>query len=142
MAFLREAYQLVIDTVRAEPGFEALPIFIHGYDYAIPYPFPDVQTDPRNPSYAKKNEWLGEPLDNRGIFDPGLRKALIGLLIDTLYEMLADIAGDSETTGVWLVDCRGAMPDVHDWNDEIHGTSAGFTKIGARFKAALSKAGI
>lgn len=142
MAFLRDAYELVIGTVRSEPGFEALPIFIHGYDYAFPYPFPDVQSDPRDPRYAKKNEWLGEPLDNRGISDPGLRRALIRLLIDTLYDMLADVAGDSATTGVWLVDCRGVMPDVHDWNDEIHGTNDGFQKVAARFKDVLKKAGV
>ncbi len=54
--------------------------------------------------------------------------------------MMAELAGDSEETGVWLVDCRGAMPDLGDWNDEIHGTSDGFAKAAARFRPVIRQA--
>ncbi len=56
--------------------------------------------------------------------------------------MLREFSGDSRQTGVWLVDCRNAMPDVTDWADEIHGTSDGFAKVAARFKDSLRAAGI
>ncbi len=138
LQFLRGAYEKVIATVRMEPGMHELPIIIHGYDYAIPYPV-DVN-DPRNPVYARKDQWLGSAFSRRGIGDSSQRRAIVAFMIDELYSLLGSIAGDPATTGVWLVDCRGALPDVTDWNDEIHGTSAGFRKIGARFEAVLAKA--
>jgi len=61
-------------------------------------------------------------------------------MIDRLYEMLIDLAGDSADTGIWVVNCRGALPAVTDWADEIHGTSAGFAKVAARFDEVLQKA--
>ena len=64
------------------------------------------------------------------------------MLLDALYDMLREFSGDSRQTGVWLVDCRNAMPDVTDWADEIHGTSDGFAKVAARFKDSLRAAGI
>jgi hypothetical protein len=36
-----------------------------------------------------------------------------------------------------VVDCRVAMPNVSDWNDEIHGISKGFEEVEKRFKAVL-----
>jgi len=136
--FLRLAYSTVIQNIRNEPGFSKLPIFVHGYDYVFPYPWGN--NDKRNPSYAENNEWLGGPLDTRGIMDPGLRRGVCQYLIDRLYELLQDLSGDPDQTQVWLVDCRGAMPDVSDWNDEIHGTSAGFAKVAARFRDVMGQA--
>ena len=43
---------------------------------------------------------------------------------------------------VHVVDCRGAMPSVTDWNDEIHGTSDGFEEVGRRFRKVLMEASI
>lgn len=138
MTFLKNAYSKVIADIRSKLEFKNLPIFIHGYDYAIPYPCDD--NDPRNPIHAAKNEWLGEPLDQRKIHDPELRRNIIKFLINRLYQMLEKVAGDPQKTGVWLVDCRGAMPEVTDWIDEIHGTSDGFKKIATRFASVLSQA--
>lgn len=138
MRFLQGAYTSVIKKVRTELGFENLPIFIHGYDYAIPYPC--IGHDPRDPIHASKNEWLGKPLDQRNIKDPLLRHNIIKYMIDRLYTMMEEVSGDSRQTGVWLVNCRGAMPDVTDWIDEIHGTSDGFKKVAARFVEVIKKA--
>ncbi len=138
MEFLEKAYTKVISDIRAKPEFEALPIFIHGYDYAFPYPWGD--DDPRNPIHADKNQWLGDPLDKRQIHDQQLRWNIIKFLIDRLYTMMEGLAADSQQTNIWLVDCRGAMPDVNDWVDEIHGTSDGFKKVAARFVPVLSQA--
>ena len=139
MAFLRSAYEKVITSVRNEAGFETLPIFIHGYDY--PFPFPYGDHDNRKPSYAKSNEWLGEPLDKRHfpVKSYELRRSIIKVLIDALYDMLAELAGNSRMTKVWVVDCRNAMPEVTDWNDEIHGTSDGFRKVAERFRLKIQE---
>ena len=56
--------------------------------------------------------------------------------------MLKELSGQSSKTHVWVVDCRGALPKVSDWIDEIHGTSAGFAKVAKRFKACIKEAGI
>ena len=138
MNFLKGAYKNVINKVRNDLGFENLPIFIHGYDYAIPYPC--LGQDPRNPIYAAKNEWLGEPLDQRNIMDPTLRHRIIKHMIDRLYKMMEEVSGDPLQTGVWLIDCRGSMPEVTDWIDEIHRTSDGFKKVAERFVEVIKKA--
>ncbi len=135
LAFLRTAYTKVIEDIRVQTIFKDLPIFIHGYDYAFPYPWGD--NDPRNPKHADHNEWLGRPFSERNIHNNDLRRNIIKWLIDKLYTLLAEIAGDSRITAVWLIDCRNAMPNVEDWVDEIHGTSQGFEKVAARFKVVI-----
>jgi hypothetical protein len=136
IAFLRTGYSKVIAAVRAQSGFAKLPILIHGYDYTFPYPW--GAKDPRKPKHAAKNEWLGSPLDERGIKDQDLRRNIVKHMLDALYDMLHGLAGQSAQTHIHVVDCRGAMPDVHDWADEIHGTSAGFAKVAERFRAVLT----
>jgi DNA/RNA endonuclease G (NUC1)/V8-like Glu-specific endopeptidase len=135
--FLRGVYRKVITDIRSDPDFRKLPIFIHGYDYPFPYPWVN---DHRKPIYAAKDKWLGKPFSARGIHEKTLRREILKVFINRLYEMLAEFSGNSKTTRVWLVDCRGAMPNLTDWNDEIHGTSNGFRKVAARFKAALKEA--
>jgi N-acetylmuramoyl-L-alanine amidase len=146
LSYLRKAYGDVIHSARealpVSPGGRPLPIFIHGYDYCFPYPW--GSDDRRDPSYANKDEWLGSVFTARGIGPEhgALRRGVVALLIDALYDMLGELSGDSEQTGVWLVDCRNAMPDPTDWADEIHGTSEGFGKVASRFKDMLRAAGI
>ena len=135
---LRQAYTRVITDVRAEPGLQNLPIIVHGYDYTFPYPHFEI--DPRNPIHAANNEWLGEPLDKRHFptatqAQRDLRRNIVKRLIDHLYVMLNDLA--QAHNQVWVVDCRGAMSEVTDWIDEIHGTDEGFAKVTARFRNTL-----
>lgn len=134
--FLRGAYRKVIDTIRAEPGFETLPILVHGYDYPFPYPFGN---DHRNPIWAARDKWLGAPMAARDIPTETLGRKIVMHLIDRLYALLDELSADALQTGVWVVDCRGAMPDLADWADEIHGTSDGFAKVATRFKAVLDE---
>lgn len=140
---LTKAYQKVISDVRNEPGLETLPILVHAYDYVFPYPW--GANDPRKPLHAKKNEWLGEPLDARDFpvstqSQLDLRRNIIRELIDRTYTMLNGLAGNSTDTNIWVVDCRESMPSVNDWIDEIHGTSDGFKKVAALFAETLNKA--
>ncbi len=139
LATLRRGYERVIHNVRTEPGLENLPILIHGYDYVFPFPFGD--DDPRNPFYAENDGWLGKPLKEKDI-PTSLGREIIRELIDGLYTMLEDVAGSSNDSNVWVVDCRGALPELTDWADEIHGTSDGFSRVAERFKVILRNNGI
>lgn len=134
---LRQGYMKVISDIRSSPHYFNLPIFIHGYDYVFPYPYD--ATDERDPWYAKNNEWLGEPLHSKGITDGVFGREIIKILLDRLYDMMFEIAQNSDETGVHVIDCRGAMPNVSDWNDEIHGTTDGFANVAARFKDKLQE---
>jgi len=137
ITFLQSAYRELIQTIRNEPDFEHLPIILHGYDYAYPHPWVN---DKRNPKHAKKDAWLGSAFSLKSIDDPELRRSVIQHLIDRLYVMLNEIAGDSDQSHIWVVDCRGAMPNVEDWIDEIHGTSKGFAEPARRFQKVLEHA--
>jgi hypothetical protein len=139
LQFLESCYRQVIASIRAEAGFAALPILIHGYDYAIPHGQPD---DRRSPIWAARDEWLGAPLRSKGIDDPALRQAIIRFLIDALYDTLFRIAGDSAASRVHVVDVRGTLARLADWADEIHATNQGFAKVAARFRTGLRAAGI
>lgn len=138
LAFLRSAYQSAISAIRNEPGFEQLPIITHGYDY--PFPFPWGDQDHRDPLWAKSDEWLGRPFADRNFPATPFRRQVLTFMVDALYDVLNDLAGESASTNVWVVDCRGAMPELTDWADEIHGTSAGFAKVAQRFSTTLTQA--
>jgi hypothetical protein len=133
---LETDYRKVISTIRLDAAFASLPIIIHGYDYVIPGGFPG---DTRNPIYAKQDEWLGGPMKDKGIQDTTLQRAIVRVLIDALYDMLKVVAGDSSATKVYLVDVRGTL-GADEWADEIHGTSAGFKKVAARFATVINGA--
>jgi hypothetical protein len=134
---LRLGYTRMIGLVRSEPGLENLPVIIHGYDYAIPYPA--SSSDKRKPIYADKDQWLGRAFAKREINDPELRQKIIVVFIDRLYKMLFSLKDEEGQNDVHVVDCRGSMPNVSDWNDEIHGTSQGFREVGTRFKSVLDE---
>jgi hypothetical protein len=133
---LQEDYAKVISTIRRDRSFATLPIFIHGYDYAIPGGFPG---DTRRPIYAKQDEWLGGPMKKKNITDSGLQRDVIRILIDALYDMLNTVAGQSMRTHVHVIDARGAL-SLNDWADEIHGTSSGFKKVAKRFRSTINSA--
>lgn len=132
--FIEAGYRKAIGEVRAIQEFRRLPIFIHGYDYAIPGGFPG---DPRNPIYAAQNKWLGGPLTARKIQDLTLQREIVRHLIDQLYERMHAIAGDAVQSHVHVVDCRGAVGHLTRWNDEIHPTSDGYATVANLFRGKL-----
>lgn len=129
---LETDYRKVIATIRAGDDFPELPIFFHGYDYAIPGGFPG---DNRHPIYAKQDEWLGGPMAEKGIVKPPFQRAIVRLLIDALYDMLFRVAATDPN--VFIIDVRGTLQDG-DWADEIHANSAAFKRIAALFKQVIS----
>lgn len=134
LVFLRTAYQKVISDIRNDSAFTTLPIYVHGYDVPFPHPW---EKDTRNPTWAAKDQWLGRAFNHHGIDQPDLRRNILKLMIDALYDMFGTLAGNPEETGVHVVNCRGAMPSVTDWADEIHGTTNGFAKVASQFKRTI-----
>ncbi|MCZ7469726.1 hypothetical protein M0412_04275 [Agrobacterium sp. O3.4] len=135
---LEEAYREVVSTIRRDRDFAKLPIIIHGYDYAIPGGFPG---DKRNPTWAKKDQWLGAPMKGKKIVDHALQCEIIEILINELYEMLKRVAGDSSSSYVFLADIRKKVPP-NEWADEIHPTDRGFAEVAKVFRQTLKKAGV
>lgn len=138
IAMLKTGYLGMVEMIRMEPGLESLPVIIHGYDYV--FPWPANPEDRRNPLHAKKDQWLGRAFAAKNLTDSAMNRKIIVYLIDQLYQMLSEIADTDLKGRVYVVDCRGAMPNVEDWIDEIHGTSDGFIKVAARFRATISDA--
>ncbi len=134
---LHKAYQTVCANVRHDPRFGQLPILLHGYD--VPFPYPWGLDDRRDPRWADKDRWLGSAFAPAGI-EGEVRRKILKRLIDRLYNMLDRVT--AEYPHVHVVDCRGALPDVTDWADEIHATSQGYVKVAQRFRATLRGLGI
>lgn len=135
---LHKAYQTLIAEVRNLAPGRMLPIILHGYDY--PYPFPWGADDPRQPVYTRPDAWMGAALDAKGIHDLHLRRGILIAILDRLYTMLNSLAGDPGMSGVWVVDCRGAVPTLDGWADEMHPTSDGFRAVSDRFARVLDTA--
>lgn len=135
--FLHKAYRSVAATIRQDPRFGTLPILVHGYD--VPFPYPWSPEDRRNPRWAARDRWLGSAFAPVGI-EGDIRREILKLLIDRLYTMLDHVA--AEFPHVHVVDCRGALPNLTDWADEIHATSEGYAKVAERFRTTLRAAGV
>lgn len=134
---LDRAYRHVITQIRSRPHFRDLPILVHGYD--VPYPHPWGAQDRRNPRWAAKDQWLGRAFVGAGINGP-VRQLILRSLINQLYAMLERLAVDD--AHVHVVDCRGALPEIFDWADEIHATSTSYAAVAGRFRERLSALGI
>lgn len=133
---LKASYRKVIATVRADPRFAALPIVIHGYDYPFAFPFGN---DTRRPIWVFNNQdkWLGSAFEAKGIADPELRRDILHILIDALYDCLGEVA--AEDSHVHLVNVRGTLAKRTDWVDEIHGTDEGFARVAKKFDTLLKQ---
>ena len=133
---LKTAYTVLVQSVHSIDGLEDLPILVHGYDY--PFPYPAGTEDPRDPDHARKDQWLGSAFSPRQIDDQSLRRGILKKLIDRLYDLLNSIAIDIGNGNVHVVDCRGTMPSIDFWIDEIHGNDSGFANVAQKFRDKLS----
>ena len=132
---LRDGYQRVIQDIRNDDRFLKLPILIHGYDYALPYPV--SRADPRRPFWADRDEWLGSAFKSKDIDDRQVRRQIIEILINELYQLLDEIAAND--ADVHVIDVRNTLTKVTDWADEIHGTSDGFRRVARKFRETLNR---
>lgn len=133
---VKSLFEEVFAAVEAE--FPGVPVLCHGYDFAIPaYP-----GDPRDPLWARRDEWLTGPMvAELGIHDATLRREIVHVLIDRLNEMLAGLCGGDGAgahRNAWHVDLRNQIGDR--WSDELHPTDHGFEDAGRSFHRVLDAA--
>lgn len=134
--FVDSCYRQLIGEIGSE--FSSIPIFIHSYGHVFPGKYDiDGIVDKRDPFYAAKDQWIGQPLDNKGIRDKKLQREIVKLLLDRLAEMQLGLA--AVHPNVHVIDVRTAVPDVNEWNDEIHPNDAGFAKVAAVFRRRISE---
>ncbi|MHA6265139.1 hypothetical protein ACXYMO_18205 [Arenibacterium sp. CAU 1754] len=104
--------------VRTFPG---LPVFIHGYDHAIP----------------ARGKWLGRPMEQLGILDGSLQRALVAKIVDRFYDALTDTLRAPSLAGqIELVDCRSIVQG--EWHDELHPRNSGYARVAAKFHERIS----
>lgn len=128
------------DVEAHHPG---LPVLIHGYDYALPWPF--GQDDERRPSWTKRDGYLGRSMTELGFTDVELRGKLVRCLIDELNAIQRKLAGGTDPKGVFAhvfhVDLRGALGRDH-WADELHPSDQGYRIVADRFRTQLRALGV
>jgi len=129
---ISENYKKIIRDIRETWGSET-PIFIHGYDHANPLPDQGLKVPPLD-------GWLGEWMRKRGIHEEPLQREIVKLMIDRLYDELKLISEDPSFPNVWLVDNRGLVGD--DWNDELHPTDEGYSRVADKFREVMRAAGV
>jgi lysophospholipase L1-like esterase len=120
--FLRSVmddYRRIVSQLRqAAPNVRVL---VHSYDRAIP----------------NGGRWLGQPMTQAGIRDPGLQRAIVSAILERFHAALLGLAEEPGALGnVHIVDCRDQVGDGRWW-DELHPTSEGFASVAARFRAAV-----
>ena len=144
---LRDALVTVLSTVtnlcRAHFG-AALPILIHGYDYAV--------ADGRGYAggfWLLPGPWLEPHFRTRGYPSVEGRKPHMKALIDRFNAMAARVAGGPGLAHVDYVDLRGTLSGEtaggkykRSWANELHPTRPGFSDVAARFDRALRAAGV
>jgi metacaspase-1 len=100
-------------------AFPQVGVICHGYDRPLPV----------------NGRWLGRPMMSRGITDPVLQEAIIGVMIDRFNGALARLA---RLQGAEFIDVRGVVGRER-WHDELHPTDAGFRAVAARFDEAIDR---
>jgi hypothetical protein len=128
------------DVEAHHPG---VPVLIHGYDYALPWPSGD--DDERRPSWTKRDGYLGRTLVELGFRDIELRTKLVRCLIDELNAIQRKLAGGTNPLGafahVFHVDLRGTL-GPNQWADELHPSDQGYAIVAERFRAQLRALGV
>ncbi|MGJ8616542.1 MAG: SGNH/GDSL hydrolase family protein [Sulfitobacter sp.] len=99
--------------VRTFPG---LPVFIHGYDHAIP----------------DNGRWLGRPMRKLGIVDKTLQAQIVAEIVNRYYAALEVVVASQTLRGqIQLVDCRGIVRGA--WHDELHPKNSGYKRVADAF---------
>lgn len=110
------------------------PLFLHGYDYLQPR---DAPARLFAGSRLGSGPWIYPALHDAGLSGTEMRETarrVIDQLNEHLRRLIASLPADAN---VWLLDQRGLLTLAEpgstgasgDWMDEIHPTSAGFTKL-------------
>jgi hypothetical protein len=108
----------------------AIPIFVHGYDFALPT---DIGVCGIGP-------WLYPSLHSRGwmgsIADLTVGAEIVKLMLLKFRELLLDLSKD-KMDNVIFVETQGTL-SAREWANELHPNPAGFTKIAEKFSQSLA----
>jgi len=133
LAILEAEYRELVD-IRNQYSPQTV-IFVHAYD------FPPIT----GKGVCGAGPWLKPSLDyayqHLGVANPNPNDEF--LVVKTLMEMfgamLDRIAADPAVQKFVVVPTQGTLtPDASDWQNEIHPSSTGFTKIAEKFQTSLA----
>ncbi len=117
------------DLIQARDTFApGIPIFAHGYDFAIPTGIGVCGVGP----------WLKPSLDDRNWSNLSQGQSIVKEILIQFMNLLTAYQANS-TNNFILVPTQGALLST-DWANELHPTPDGFAKIAARFTASLQDA--
>ncbi len=108
-----------------------IPVFFHGYDYAIP---DGRGVDLLIPGWTITGPWLKPAFASKHITEEFQCKKIINHLIDRFNGMLQTVAAENDN--VYYIDLRGTL-GPGDWANELHPTAKGFGKVADKFLHAL-----
>lgn len=113
-------YDQVFRALEGREETKDVVTFFHGYDYAIP----NGQT------------WLGKPMEERGITDPGFQREIVRAMVDNFNARLGRLS--ARFPKVRFIDMRNAVGDGR-WYDELHPTAEGYAAVAERFYEAIER---
>lgn len=135
---LRDAYLTILHAVTAlctSMLGNAVPIIVHGYDYAVP----DGRGFLGGWSILP-GPWL-EPGFRRKGYAPSTRAPVVADLIDRFNAMLLGVSQRPDLQHVKYLDLRGTLasnPSYKQWwADELHPTRKGFKAVTEKFAAMI-----
>lgn len=134
---LDHCFRKVINDVRSVSDFSDLPIFFHGYEYVFPYPWGIL--DNRSPTYVKRDHFIGQHFENRGVNDRYTRKLVCDRIIDITCDVVKGAINTYGDRNVHFVDLRNTLHDQNDWFDEIHPTYHGAQQLAAIFSKEIKR---
>jgi hypothetical protein len=131
---IKHAYVTIITSVtevcKKRLG-QAIPILVHGYDYAV--------ADGRG--FLLYGPWLEPGFRERGYLDLEQRKAIVQDLIDRFNTMLTDLRDLPQFEHVTYVNIRNTLPNDKSykrwWANELHPTRKGWGLVAQQFAAAI-----
>ncbi|WP_298566813.1 D-Ala-D-Ala carboxypeptidase family metallohydrolase [uncultured Aliiroseovarius sp.] len=127
--YLLPSFQALLDDALKHYGrmfrqvhqhFPHVSILCHGYDYPVP----------------NKDRWLGKPMEQRGIRDKTLQKAIAAEMMDQFNRRLRRLA--RSMPHVTYIDCRGVVGD-HRWFDGLHPVNDGYRDVSRKFAREINR---
>lgn len=125
-------YEHIFERLKLTDSFSNIPVFFHGYNYAIPLPDQGFKLPPRD-------GWLGKPMREAGITDIDVQTDIIKILMERINSEFSSLAG--RFGNAIFVDNRGVFQDTL-WYDELHPHDEGFRLVAENFKSHLMAQGI
>ncbi|SFG31091.1 hypothetical protein [Neptunomonas qingdaonensis] len=138
---IKDSFRKIVN-LRDSPNSPAIgkPILVHTYDYFVPRNAPA-----RFFPFTISGPWL-YPVFSKAEIPEGIWIELAQFLVDKLAEGILELAeGSNKLHNFHVVDTRGTLVkaklgsvgDSHDWLNEIHPDSAGYSKISKKIDAKI-----